>query len=68
MRCLQHVLRYEPGYTAHCEIERRRRQTREWLRQREAYVGERQGSAPHDRGSHEPGSLALVQRPLGLVC
>jgi len=37
---LQHVLPYESGYTEHRKIERRRRETREWLRQREAHADE----------------------------
>jgi hypothetical protein len=38
MRRLQNNLPYESGYTEHREIERRRRETREWLRQREAHA------------------------------
>jgi hypothetical protein len=30
------LLPYEPGYTGHWEAEKRRRKTREWLRQRES--------------------------------
>lgn len=29
------ILPYEPGYTGHWEVEKRRKETREWLRQRE---------------------------------
>jgi hypothetical protein len=29
------ILPYEPGYTGHWEAEKRRKETREWLRQRE---------------------------------
>ena len=56
MRRLQHILPYEPGYTEHRETERRRRDTRAWLRQREAHVHERNGSSAHDKDSHEHGS------------
>jgi len=55
MRRLQNILPYEPGYTEHREIERRRRQTREWLRQREARAQE-----PFVKDSRETGS------PVGL--
>jgi hypothetical protein len=29
------ILPYEPGYTGHWEMEKRRKETREWLRERE---------------------------------
>jgi hypothetical protein len=29
------ILPYEPGYTGHWEAEKRNKETREWLRQRE---------------------------------
>jgi len=32
------LLPYEPGYTGHWQAERRRRETREWLRRREMEV------------------------------
>jgi hypothetical protein len=32
------VLPYEPGYTGHWEAEKRRKETREWLRRREREV------------------------------
>ena len=32
------ILPYEPGYTGHWEQEKRRKETREWLREREAEV------------------------------
>jgi hypothetical protein len=32
------ILPYEPGYTGHWEAERRRKETREWLRQREREI------------------------------
>lgn len=32
------ILPYEPGYTGHWEAEKRRKATREWLRQREAEI------------------------------
>lgn len=40
---LQHSLPYEPGYTGHWAAERRHRETREWLRKREALVHEKEG-------------------------
>ena len=33
------ILPYEPGYTGHWEAEKRRKETREWLRQRERFPG-----------------------------
>jgi hypothetical protein len=33
------VLPYEPGYTGHWEMEKRRKETKEWLRQREQVRG-----------------------------
>ena len=44
MRRLQNILPYEPGYAEHREIERRRREAREWLRQREAHAPKRLAS------------------------
>jgi hypothetical protein len=35
------VLPYEPQYTGHREAEKRRKQTREWLRRRERELAER---------------------------
>ena len=32
------ILPYEPGYTGHWEMEKRRKETREWLREREQQV------------------------------
>jgi hypothetical protein len=32
------LLPYEPGYTGHWEAEKRRKETREWLRQREREI------------------------------
>jgi hypothetical protein len=32
------ILPYEPGYTGHWEAEKRRKETREWLRQREREI------------------------------
>jgi hypothetical protein len=32
------ILPYEPGYTGHWEAEKRRKETREWLRQRELEI------------------------------
>jgi hypothetical protein len=32
------ILPYEPGYTGHWEMEKRRKETKEWLRQREQEV------------------------------
>ena len=32
------ILPYEPGYTGHWEAEKRRKETQEWLRQREAEI------------------------------
>ena len=36
MRRLHDILPYEPGYTHHREVERKRRATRAWLQEREA--------------------------------
>jgi hypothetical protein len=33
------ILPYEPGYTGHWEMEKRRKETKEWLRQREQVRG-----------------------------
>jgi hypothetical protein len=38
MRRLTDILPYEPGYSVHREVERRRRETRTWLRQRESML------------------------------
>jgi hypothetical protein len=35
------ILPYEPGYTGHWEMEKRRRETREWMRKREQQVRDR---------------------------
>ena len=35
------ILPYEPGYTGHWEVEKRRKETREWLRKREEEVRDR---------------------------
>ena len=35
------ILPYEPGYTSHWEAEKRRKETREWLRKREEQVRDR---------------------------
>jgi hypothetical protein len=32
------ILPYEPGYTGHWEMEKRRKETKEWLRRREQEV------------------------------
>jgi hypothetical protein len=32
------ILPYEPGYTGHWEAEKRRKETKEWLRQREREI------------------------------
>jgi hypothetical protein len=32
------ILPYEPGYTGHWEAEKRRKETREWMRQREREI------------------------------
>ena len=45
------LLPYEPGYTGHWEGEKRRKETKAWLRQREREIGarasrERQTVAP----------------------
>jgi hypothetical protein len=34
----QFILPYEPGYTGHWEAEKRRKETKEWLRQREREI------------------------------
>jgi hypothetical protein len=35
------ILPYEPGYTGHWEMEKRRKETRDWLREREQQVRDR---------------------------
>jgi hypothetical protein len=40
------ILPYEPGYTGHREMEKRRKETKEWLRQREQQVRDRTNSPP----------------------
>jgi hypothetical protein len=35
------ILPYEPGYTGHWEMEKRRKETRDWLREREQRVRDR---------------------------
>ena len=35
------ILPYEPGYTGHWEMEKRRKETREWLRERGQQVRDR---------------------------
>jgi hypothetical protein len=39
------MLPYEPGYSGHWEMEKRRKETKEWLRQREQEVRDRINSA-----------------------
>jgi hypothetical protein len=61
------ILPYEPGYTGHWEMEKRRKETREWLREREQQVirdrinnrapirggcGDRAGKEPHPCWRH----------------
>ena len=38
------ILPYEPEYTGHWEMEKRRKETRDWLRERERLVRERAGT------------------------
>jgi hypothetical protein len=38
------ILPYEPGYTGHWEMKKRRKETKEWLRQREQEVRDRLNS------------------------
>jgi hypothetical protein len=40
------ILPYEPGYTGHWEMEKRRKETREWLRKREQEVMRARIKAP----------------------
>jgi hypothetical protein len=35
------ILPYEPGYTGHWEMEKRRKETRDWLRKREEQIKHR---------------------------
>jgi hypothetical protein len=35
------ILPYEPGHTGHWEMEKRRKETRDWLREREQQVRDR---------------------------
>ena len=35
------ILPYEPGYTGHWEMEKRRKETRDWLHERERQVRDR---------------------------
>jgi hypothetical protein len=39
------ILPYEPGYSGHWEMEKRRKETKDWLRQREQEVRDRINSA-----------------------
>jgi hypothetical protein len=44
------ILPYEPGYTGHWELEKRRKETKEWLRRREQEIKDRLNSpsiVPH---------------------
>jgi hypothetical protein len=50
------ILPYEPGYTGHWEMEKRRKETREWLREREQQVIRDRINAP----SIVPQSEAVV--------
>ncbi len=43
------VLPYEPDYVGHHEAEKRRRETKEWLRQRERDLAERSPSIVPER-------------------
>jgi len=43
------VLPYEPNYTGHREAEKRRKQTREWLRQRDRVLQRRELESPPPR-------------------
>jgi hypothetical protein len=52
------LLPYEPGYTGHWEAERRRRETREWLRQREIEV-----AARRHRDSEIPAPSIVPDKP-----
>jgi len=45
------LLPYEPGYTGHWEGEKRRKQTKAWLRQREREVA---GRVSHERETVAP--------------
>jgi hypothetical protein len=61
------TLPYEPDYTAHWEEERRRRETKAWLRQRER-AGE-PSLTPPDHQCHTEGEAAsnptpFIRRPL----
>jgi hypothetical protein len=38
------ILPYEPGYIGHWEAEKRRKETREWLRKREEQVRDRKNT------------------------
>jgi hypothetical protein len=40
------ILPYEPGYTGHWEMEKRRKETREWLRKREQELMRERIKAP----------------------
>ncbi len=50
------ILPYEPGYTGHWEMEKRRKETRDWLRERERQVRERM-NAPSIVPESEPVAL-----------
>ena len=50
------ILPFEPGYTGHWEMEKRRKETREWLREREQQVIRDRINAP----SIVPQSEAVV--------
>ena len=53
------ILPYEPGYTGHWEMEKRRKETRDWLRERERQVRDRM-NAPSIVPESEP---VVVTKP-----
>jgi hypothetical protein len=48
------ILPYEPGYTGHWEMEKRRKETREWLREREQQLMRDRIKAPSIVPQSEP--------------
>jgi hypothetical protein len=48
------ILPYEPGYTGHWKLEKRRKETREWLREREQQLMRDRIKAPSIVPQSEP--------------
>jgi hypothetical protein len=55
------ILPYEPGYTGHREMEKRRKATREWLHQREQQARDRM-NAPSIVPESEPVGVTTPEK------